>query len=87
MTLTVSAANGYKIDSVWSSAEGWVYNNNYWGYSDTYFTYTFTMPSNSVNFEVDLTSEGEYDISTTTSGYYGTITVSGGITSADKATS
>lgn len=84
VTLTVSAANGYKIDSVWSSAEGWVYNNNYWGYSDTYFTYTFTMPSNSVNFEVDLTSEGEYDISTTTSGYYGTITVSGGITSADK---
>ena len=69
---------------MWSSAEGWVYNNNYWGYSDTYFTYTFTMPSNSVNFEVDLTSEGEYDISTTTSGYYGTITVSGGITSADK---
>ena len=84
VTITVSAANGYKIDSVWSSAEGWVYNNNYWGYSDTYFTYTFTMPSNSVNFEVDLTSEGEYDISTTTSGYYGTITVSGGITSADK---
>lgn len=84
VTLTVSAANGYKIDSVWSSAEGWVYNNNYWGYSDTYFTYTFTMPSNSVNFEVDLTSEGKYDISTTTSGYYGTITVSGGITSADK---
>lgn len=84
VTLTVSAANGYKIDSVWSSAEGWVYNNNYWGYSDTYFTYTFTMPSNSVNFEVDLTSEGEYDISTTTSGYYGTIAVSGGITSADK---
>lgn len=84
VTLTVSAANGYKIDSVWSSAEGWVYNNNYWGYSDTYFTYTFTMPSNSVNFEVDLTSEGKYDISTTTSGYYGTIAVSGGITSADK---
>ena len=84
VTLTVSAAKGYKIDSVWSSAEGWVYNNNYWGYSDTYFTYTFTMPSNSVNFEVDLTSEGKYDISTTTSGYYGTITVSGGITSADK---
>lgn len=84
VTLTVSAANGYKIDSVWSSAEGWVYNNNYWGYSDTYFTYTFTMPSNSVNFEVDITSEGKYDISTTTSGYYGTIAVSGGITSADK---
>ncbi len=84
VTLTVSAANGYKIDSVWSSAEGWVYNNNYWGYSDTYFTYTFTMPDYAVNFEVDLTSEGEYDISTTTSGYYGTITVSGGITSADK---
>ena len=84
VTLTVSAANGYKIDSVWSSAEGWVYNNNYWGYSDTYFTYTFTMPSNSVSFEVDLTSEGKYDISTTTSGYYGTIAVSGGITSADK---
>ena len=84
VTLVITAADGYKIDSVWSDAEGWVYNNNYWGYSDTYFTYTFTMPSNSVNFEVDLTSEGEYDISTTTSGYYGTITVSGGITSADK---
>lgn len=84
VTLVISAANGYKIDSVWSSAEGWVYNNNYWGYSDTYFTYTFTMPSNSVSFEVDLTSEGKYDISTTTSGYYGTIAVSGGITSADK---
>lgn len=83
VTITVSAANGYKIDSVWSDAEGWVYNN-YWGYSDTYFTYTFTMPSYAVNFEVDLTSEGKYDISTTTSGYYGTITVSGGITSADK---
>lgn len=89
VTLVISAANGYKIDSVWSSeAPGYIYSNDYWygynSYSDTYFTYTFTMPSNSVNFEVDLTSEGKYDISTTTSGYYGTITVSGGITSADK---
>lgn len=84
VTLVISAANGYKIDSVWSSEFGPVTSDVYWGYSDTYFTYTFTMPSYAVNFEVDLTSEGEYDISTTTSGYYGTITVSGGITSADK---
>lgn len=84
VTITVSAEKGYKIDSVWSDAEGWVYNNNYWGYSDTYFTYTFTMPSYAVNFEVDLTSEGEYDITTTTNGYFGTITLSGGITSADR---
>lgn len=89
VTLVISAANGYKIDSVWSSeAPGYIYSNDYWygynSYSDTYFTYTFTMPSNSVSFEVDLTSEGKYDISTTTSGYYGTIAVSGGITSADK---
>ena len=84
VTLVISAANGYKIDSVWSSEFGPVTSDVYWGYSDTYFTYTFTMPSYAVNFEVDLTSEGEYDISTTTSGYYGTIAVSGGITSADK---
>ena len=84
VTLVISAANGYKIDSVWSSEFGPVTSDVYWGYSDTYFTYKFTMPSYAVNFEVDLTSEGEYDISTTTSGYYGTIAVSGGITSADR---
>lgn len=84
VTLVISAANGYKIDSVWSYELGPITSDSPWYYEDTYFTYSFTMPSTDVGFYADLTSEGEYDISTTTSGYYGTITVSGGITSADK---
>lgn len=84
VTLVISAANGYKIDSVWSYELGPITSDSPWYYEDTYFTYSFTMPATDVGFYADLTSEGKYDISTTTSGYYGTITVSGGITSADK---
>lgn len=84
VTLVISAANGYKIDSVRSDYFYNVTSDSPWYYDGTYFTYSFTMPATNVGFYADLTSEGEYDISTTTSGYYGTITVSGGITSADK---
>lgn len=84
VTLVITAADGYKIDSVWSDYFYNVTSDSPWYYDGTYFTYSFTMPATNVGFYADLTSEGEYDISTTTSGYYGTITVSGGITSADK---
>ena len=84
VTLVITAADGYKIDSVRSDYFYNVTSDSPWYYDGTYFTYSFTMPATNVGFYADLTSEGEYDISTTTSGYYGTITVSGGITSADK---
>ena len=84
VTLVITAADGYKIDSVWSDYFYNVTSDSPWYYDGTYFTYSFTMPATNVGFYADLTSEGEYDISTTTSGYYGTIAVSGGITSADK---
>lgn len=84
VTLVITAADGYKIDSVWSDYFYNVTSDSPWYYDGTYFTYSFTMPATNVGFYADLTSEGKYDISTTTSGYYGTITVSGGITSADK---
>lgn len=84
VTLVITAADGYKIDSVWSDYFYNVTSDSPWYYDGTYFTYSFTMPATNVGFYADLTSEGKYDISTTTSGYYGTIAVSGGITSADK---
>ena len=84
VTLVITAADGYKIDSVRSDYFYNVTSDSPWYYDGTYFTYSFTMPATNVGFYADLTSEGEYDISTTTSGYYGTITVSGGITSADR---
>lgn len=84
VTLVITAADGYKIDSVRSDYFYNVTSDSPWYYDGTYFTYSFTMPATNVGFYADLTSEGKYDISTTTSGYYGTITVSGGITSADK---
>lgn len=84
VTLVITAADGYKIDSVRSDYFYNVTSDSPWYYDGTYFTYSFTMPATNVGFYADLTSEGEYDISTTTSGYYGTIAVSGGITSADK---
>lgn len=84
VTLVITAADGYKIDSVRSDYFYNVTSDSPWYYDGTYFTYSFTMPATNVGFYADLTSEGKYDISTTTSGYYGTIAVSGGITSADK---
>lgn len=84
VTLVITAADGYKIDSVWSDYFYNVTSDSPWYYDGTYFTYSFTMPSYNVGFYADLTSEGEYDITTTTNGYFGTITLSGGITSADR---
>lgn len=84
VTLVITAADGYKIDSVWSDYFYNVTSDSPWYYDGTYFTYSFTMPSTDVGFYADLTSEGKYDITTTTSGYFGTITLGGGITSADK---
>lgn len=84
VTLTVSAEKGYKIDSVWSSEAGWVYSDYYWQYNDSYFTYSFTMPEDDVYFEVELTGDGEFDIETTSNGYYGSVSIDGNIDSADR---
>lgn len=87
VTLVVSAEKGYRIDSVWSSeAPGFVYDdwyNSNW-YDDSYFTYSFTMPDEDVYFEVELTSDGEFDIETTSNGYYGSVELDGNIDSADR---
>lgn len=84
VTLVISAEKGYKIDSVWSSEAGWVYSDYYWQYNDSYFTYSFTMPEDDVYFEVELTGDGEFDIETTSNGYYGSVSIDGNIDSADR---
>lgn len=84
VTLVISAEKGYKIDSVWSSEDGKVYSDYYWQYNDSYFTYSFTMPEDDVYFEVELTGDGEFDIETTSNGYYGSVSIDGNIDSADR---
>lgn len=84
VTLVISAEKGYKIDSVRSSEAGWVYSDYYWQYNDSYFTYSFTMPEDDVYFEVELTGDGEFDIETTSNGYYGSVSIDGNIDSADR---
>lgn len=84
VTLVITAADGYKIDSVWSDYFYNVTSDSPWYYDGTYFTYSFTMPATNVGFYADLTSEGEYDISTTSNGYYGSVSIDGNIDSADR---
>lgn len=84
VTLVITAADGYKIDSVWSDYFYNVTSDSPWYYDGTYFTYSFTMPATNVGFYADLTGDGEFDIETTSNGYYGSVSIDGNIDSADR---